>query len=101
MAKLALDRAKYQSYERMINCFRFSSQKMGLHIMKMMRKITKNKIFDDNHIFCPVCGAIVEKVAVCQNCNWENNGLIEIDGCPNEMTLEEARKAYEEAYQIK
>lgn len=59
--------------------------------MKMMRKITKNKIFDDNHIFCPVCGAIVEKVAVCQNCNWENNGLIEIDGGPNEMTLEEAR----------
>lgn len=69
--------------------------------MKMTRKITKNKVIDDTHIICPVCGGVVEKVAVCQNCNWENNGLIEIDGGPNKMTLEEARKAYAEGRPVK
>lgn len=48
----------------------------------------------DDKMKCPVCGNIVETYDVCEVCNWENIGFINIDGGPNEMTLEEAKKAY-------
>lgn len=48
----------------------------------------------DDKMHCPVCGNIVEIYDVYEVCNWENTGFINIDGGPNEMTLEEAIKAY-------
>ena len=61
----------------------------------------ENVRLDATHIKCPVCGMRVEKDRVCDNCNWENNGLWEIPGGPNEMTLEEARKAYAEGQSVR
>ena len=43
---------------------------------------------------CPIFGNIVEKYDVCEVCNWENTGFINIDGGPDEMTLEEAKKPH-------
>lgn len=51
------------------------------------------KINNEDYIHCPVCGRLVMLFDVCK-CNWENTGETNIDGGPNEMTLEEARKAY-------
>lgn len=57
--------------------------------------LMKSKPNDKNDkMKCPVCGNIVETYDVCEVCNWENTGFINIDGGPNEMTLEEAKKAY-------
>lgn len=64
--------------------------------MRKIRQIKRNVAIDGKYIYCPVCGGKLERIAVCQNCNWENNGDIEIDGGPNKMTLEEAKKAYAE-----
>ncbi len=44
-------------------------------------------------INCPVCNRLVDLYDVCV-CNWENTGETNIDGGPNKMTLEEAKKAY-------
>lgn len=44
---------------------------------------------------CPVCGNLVEEHEICEVCNWENTGLVNIDGGPNKMTLKEAIEAYE------
>lgn len=64
--------------------------------MSKIEGVTKNKILDYDHLVCPVCGKTVRFYDVCPNCNWQNNGDVEIDGGPNKMTLEEARKAYAE-----
>ncbi len=55
----------------------------------------------DDKMHCPVCGNIVETYDVCEVCNWENTGFINIDGGPNEMTLEEAIKAYRNGQPVK
>lgn len=55
----------------------------------------------DDKMHCPVCGNIVETYDVCKVCNWENTGFINIDGGPNEMTLEEAIKAYRNGQPVK
>lgn len=68
----------------------------------MTNNRTKNILIDKHFMQCPVCGKKVEKNTVCDVCNWENGGgLYEIDGGPNEMTLEEARKAYAEGRPVK
>lgn len=36
----------------------------------------------DDKMKCPVCGNIVETYDVCEVCNWENTGFINIDGGP-------------------
>ena len=51
-------------------------------------------------IQCPVCGNLVEIYDVCENCNWENTGFINIDFGPNEMSLEEAIDAYKRGKEI-
>lgn len=61
----------------------------------------KNIQIDNKHIKCPVCGTKVRMNNVCDVCNWENGGPFEIDGGPNKMTLEEARKAYSEGRPVK
>lgn len=43
---------------------------------------------------CPVCGMKVELDDICDHCGWQNTGRINIDGGPNDMTLEEAIRAY-------
>lgn len=55
----------------------------------------------DDKMHCPVCGNIVETYDVCEVCNWKNTGFINIDGGPNEMTLEEAIKAYRNGQPVK
>lgn len=62
--------------------------------------IVENVLLDDRHIKCPVCGRRVRFYTTCANCNWENGGHYEVDGGPNEMTLEEAKKAYKEGRPI-
>lgn len=51
-------------------------------------------------IDCPVCGTEVELDDICEQCKWQNTGEYNIDGGPNEMTLEEARVAYKEGRPI-
>lgn len=51
---------------------------------------------------CPVCGKrMVEEFEICDECGWENTGIINIDGGPNEMTLEEAREAYKNGEKVR
>lgn len=64
-------------------------------------KITEEIIVinGEEYIHCPVCGRIVALFDVCE-CNWENTGETNIDGGPNHMTLEEAKKAHIEGREI-
>ncbi|NQP01284.1 hypothetical protein HO929_03505 [Streptococcus suis] len=57
------------------------------------------QIDGEEYIHCPVCGRNVMLFDVCE-CNWENTGETNIDGGPNKMTLEEAKKAYAEGRPI-
>lgn len=59
-------------------------------------KKRKNWINDngDEVMDCPVCGMKVELDDICDHCGWQNTGRINIDGGPNDMTLEEAIRAY-------
>lgn len=51
---------------------------------------------------CPVCGKrMVEEFEICDECGWENTGIINIDGGLNEMTLEEAREAYKNGEKVR
>lgn len=63
-------------------------------------KIYDNEILFENEdrtvIVCPVCGAPVETDDICEKCGWQNTGLNNVDGGPNKMTIQEARKAYAE-----
>ena len=65
-------------------------------------KVLENECnLDANEIlFCPVCGNLVETYDVCEVCNWENTGLINIDFGPNKMTLEEAIEAYKNGRKV-
>lgn len=56
---------------------------------------------ENDKMKCPVCGNVVETYDVCEVCNWENTGHINIDGGPNEMTLKEAIKAYRSGKLVK
>lgn len=51
-------------------------------------------------LHCPVCGKEVMDYDICDNCGWQNTGIINHDGGPNYMTLEEAKKAYTEGREI-
>ncbi len=52
------------------------------------------KINNDYTIDCPVCGNEVEIFDICDNCEWENSGEINIDGGANDITLKEAIDNY-------
>lgn len=52
------------------------------------------------YVYCPVCGLLVETYDICDKCGWQNTGETNIDGGPNHMTLEEAKKAYAEGREI-
>lgn len=73
--------------------------------MKKRVRTYDNKIIFENQdrtlIACPVCGTLVETDDICENCKWQNTGLNNVDGGPNKMTLEEARKAYAEGRPVK
>lgn len=58
----------------------------------------KNEFIDEEEdiIKCPVCGEPVETFDICENCEWENSGLYNIDGGAMGMTLEEGIRAYRE-----
>lgn len=47
-----------------------------------------------------LCGYEVMDYDICDNCGWQNTGIINHDGGPNHMTLEEAKKAYKEGRPI-
>ena len=47
-----------------------------------------------------LCGYEVMDYDICDNCRWQNTGIINHDGGPNHMTLEEAKKAYKEGRPI-
>lgn len=53
------------------------------------------------YIHCPVCQELVETYDICERCNWQNTGEINIDGGPNKMTLAEAKEAYAQGLKIK
>lgn len=66
-------------------------------------KTTKENIIMINgweYVHCPVCGNLVGVYDICDKCNWQNTGETNIDGGPNHMTLEEAKKAYAEGREI-
>ncbi len=63
--------------------------------------IKENSKWKQIVIKCPVCGSKVKEWDVCQVCNWQNTGEINLDGGPNEMTLEEAKKAYANGKKVK
>lgn len=67
-------------------------------------KTTKGKmvLIDGlEYVNCPVCGALVETYDICEKCGWQNTGETNIDGGPNKMTLEQARKAYANGEKIR
>lgn len=43
-------------------------------------------------LHCPVCGHEVMDFDICDVCGWQNTGINNVDGGPNHMTLEEAKK---------
>lgn len=43
-------------------------------------------------LHCPVCGHEVMDFDICDACGWANTGINNVDGGPNHMTLEEAKK---------
>lgn len=45
-------------------------------------------------LHCPVCEHDVMEYDICDNCQWQNTGITNIDGGPNKMTLAEAKEAY-------
>lgn len=52
---------------------------------------------------CPVCQHEVDMFDICDNCNWQNNGLQEKENNligPNKVTLKEAREAYKKGEKI-
>jgi hypothetical protein len=51
-------------------------------------------INEDEYVHCPVCGTITAVYDICDTYQWQNTGETNIDGGPNIMTLEEAKKAY-------
>lgn len=53
------------------------------------------------HIYCPICGELVETYDICDKCGWQNTGETNIDGGPNKMTLAEAKEAYAKGEPIK
>ncbi|WP_294196097.1 CPCC family cysteine-rich protein [uncultured Clostridium sp.] len=58
---------------------------------------------DEFVIKCPVCGEEVELFDICDNCNYQNNGLngsLDETLGANKMTLREAREAYKKGEKI-
>ena len=51
-------------------------------------------------LHCPVCGHEVMDFVICDVWGWQNTGINNVDGGPNHMTLEEAKKAYKEGRPI-
>ncbi|WP_225366351.1 CPCC family cysteine-rich protein [Ligilactobacillus salivarius] len=47
-----------------------------------------------------MCGHEVMDFDICDICGWQNTGINNVDGGPNHMTLEEAKKAYKEGQPI-
>lgn len=61
----------------------------------MIEKLKKTWVVNGElWLNCPVCGAEVKDYDICDNCGWQNTGATNIDGGPNKMALEEAKKAY-------
>lgn len=66
-----------------------------------MTKLEKTWIKDNEvWLYCPVCGHEVMDFDICDVCGWQNTGINNVDGGPNHMTLEEAKKAYAEGREI-
>ena len=51
-------------------------------------------------LHCPVYGHEVMDFDICDVCGWQNTGINNVDGGPNHMTLEEAKKAYADGREI-
>lgn len=57
---------------------------------------------------CPVCSFDVDEWEICENCGYQNsgaeegtdNGDLDAPPGPNQMTLREARLAYEEGREV-
>ena len=55
---------------------------------------------------CPVCGEEMEDFPceICKNCYWEKDWYQEefpdIDGCANEMSLNQAKEAYKKGLKV-
>lgn len=60
----------------------------------MEKSVKTWKIDGEVWLHCPVCGHDVIDYDICDTCNWQNTGIVNIDGGPNKMTLVEAREAY-------
>ena len=63
-----------------------------------------NKIIDE-HVWCPVCGKTeVEEYEFCNVCGWQHDPIQyiepDLDGGANDMSLNQARKAYKEGKKI-
>lgn len=66
-----------------------------------MTEIEKKMDYNSRRMIdCPVCGRLVEEDEICV-CNWQNTGVINIDGGPNKMTLEEAKEAYSKGLPVR
>ena len=57
-----------------------------------MENLKKTWVVDGyTWLHCPVCGEEVMDYDICDNCGWQNTGIINHDGGPNPMTLEEVK----------
>ncbi len=59
-----------------------------------------------NKNICPVCGRkMLEEYEICDICDWQNDSVQlrrpEWEGCANNMSLNEARKAFSEGKKIR
>ena len=56
----------------------------------------KGQFTGDEVIACPVCGNPVYVEDICRVCSWQNTGIVNIDGGPNPLDLEDAIEAYKQ-----
>lgn len=61
---------------------------------------------ETNKFLCPVCGkSCVEDYDICENCGWENDPVQfrkpDFPGGANEMSLNQARNAYQSGQPIR
>lgn len=51
-------------------------------------------------INCPICDNKVDTWDICDKCGWQVDDGRNIEGGPNKMTIEEAKKAFKEGRQV-
>ena len=85
-----------------------SNPKMARNIGKEKKSVSQfdYSTFDYEKRICPVCGKyVLQFFDICEECNWQNDPLQfdkpDYGGGANVMSLNEARKAYQEGQPVR